>query len=129
MPSSSTRPLPRRVGRPRNETGEAEPKPEPGRDSSKKIKRKGEFAKKLVRLRAAALMLAGPITANALYNARVGDKHIGTREEIANGVIAPWFTMVNGMFKLTPRGRDEYVEAMDAHADAPETVEPEVKTI
>ena len=84
----------------------------PGRPRGKKP---GGIAANPVRMRAAALMLGGPVSFKQLVGSQ-----IGKREHILAAVIIPWFTIKDGRYKLTPRGRDEYVEAMDG----PEPVQP-----
>ncbi len=113
---SDTNPSPalrRGPGRPRKERPVGEPLPVTGRATAAK-RTTSEFTKSVVRMRAAKLMLAGPITPAALYGSK-----IGKRAAITSVVIAPWFsTTRDGQFKLTTLGRDEFVEAMDSPAPA-----------
>lgn len=114
----------KKAGRLRRESGE--PSRPPGRPPAAG-RTAGEFGRSVIRLRAARLMLAGPITSAALYGSK-----IGKRAAITSVVIAPWFTQTaDGQFKLTMQGRNEFIEVMDgpSEPDPDEPPDAPVKTV
>jgi hypothetical protein len=83
----------------------------------------GAFGKDPVRVAAAKRMLGGPVSLALLSGIRKDNGRLVSNNDLAKAVIAPWFTYGDGHYRLTMKGRDEYIEMMDGSQDE-DTKEP-----